>query len=99
MGIKRIKIMEDLPLETGKTYMTKFQTKEMFTVTRIDVDKNGKRSRTVHGIYENHPDIGVCGIDVDRLIADKREIGERDVCDCCGLPIDEKYKGKKYLDF
>ena len=99
MGIKKIKIMEDLPLEEGKTYMTKFQTKEMFTVVKIEVDKNGKQSRTIKGIYEKSSDLGVVGIDIDRLIADKKVVGERDVCDCCSQPIDEKHKGKKYQEF
>lgn len=99
MGIKKIKIMEDLPLEEGKTYMTKFQTKEMFKVVKIEFDKNGKQSRTIKGIYEKSPGLGVVGIDIDRLIADKKVVGEREVCDCCSHPIDEKHQGKKHFDF
>lgn len=95
MGIKKIKIMQDIPLEEGKSYMTKFQTKERFTVTKITVNKEGKQT-SIKGIYENSPDLGECSISIDRIIHEKIEIGEKEVCDCCSTPLNEKHKGNKF---
>jgi len=92
MGTKKIKITRDLPFEEGKTYMTKFATHEMFTVSKVN-------AHTVDGIYEKAPHLGVCPLSIDRLIADKEDIGEKEVCDCCSQPLDQKYKGKKFTDF
>jgi hypothetical protein len=96
MAIKKIKIIEDIPLIEGQTYMTKFQTKEMFTVTKITVDKKGNQH--IKGIYEKSPGLGECGISTDRIIHDKKEIGEKEVCDHCGQPVNEKSKGK-FINF
>ena len=62
MGIKTIKIFENVPFEEGKTYMTKFATKQMFTVTKITVDKSGKQTK-IEGLYVGNEDAGVCPID------------------------------------
>jgi hypothetical protein len=97
MGIRKIKVMEDLPFEVGKTYMTKMQTKEMFTITKINVDvKTGKQKDQIEGIYPTRPDLGTCPFRLERLISDKKEVGEKEVCDCCSQPLEEKYKGKRF---
>lgn len=98
MGIKKIKLLEDVPLVEGKTYMTKFATKEMFTVTKIILDKTGRQVST-KGIYEKCPDLGECPLGVDRLIHEKIEVGESEVCDCCSHPILSKFKGKRFDSF
>ncbi len=87
MGIIKQKIFADLPFVEGKTYMTKFQTKEMFTVKKVITDKN--RKQRVYGIYEKSPHLGECGLDTDRLIADKTFLLEMEVCDGCGRPINQ----------
>lgn len=92
-GIKKIKIYEDLPIEE-KLYDTKFATKWTFDVKKIIVDKKTGKQLSVQGLYSNNPE-QICPLDIGRLIADKKEIGEKDVCAKCNHPIDEKYEGKK----
>jgi hypothetical protein len=98
MGVKKLKITEDFPVEEGKIYLTKFQTKERFQVIKITLDKKGKQVR-VEGIYENSKHLGLCPISIDRLVLEKKVIEEKDVCDCCSLPLSEPYSGKKFNDF
>lgn len=40
-----------------------------------------------------------CPLDIGRLVVEERIIGENKVCDCCLLPLNEKYEGKKYIEF
>lgn len=90
---KRIKVHKDLPFEEGKTYTTKMQTKEKFTITEIlykETKENGvtiKTPRLFMGIYEKCPHLGPCPMYVDRLIPETMEIGEIEVCGKCGEPI------------
>lgn len=89
--------MEDVPLEVGKSYDTK-NRQGFFLVNKINLDKRGNQMQC-WGIYLNTPDLGVCPIGADRLIGEKKIIGEKEACDCCLLPLDEKYSGKKFVDF
>lgn len=63
--IKEIKI--EKPFEEGKTYITKFATKERFTVHKIDVNHSGKQIKCF-GVYENSPGLLNCPLDPERLI-------------------------------
>lgn len=63
----------DLPLEVDKTYKTKFQTKDTFTIRRIDKKSTGVII-TVWGIYDSHPDLGICPLSPERIIPDKMEV-------------------------
>jgi len=66
----------EMPFEIGQTYVTKMQTGEKFTITKIGKSK-------VYGIYENHPDIGECPLNAERLIPRKQFTGvEYEVCVC-----------------
>ena len=91
----KIKIpkFKELPLEVGKTYMTKFATKERFTLTRDPYKrKDGiiyHVDNTVYGIYENVPHLGECPLNIDRLIHEKEKIGEIEVCSKCKTPLSE----------
>lgn len=91
--IKEIKKFKDLPFEEGKVYKTKFQTGEMFKITKINkrffksVNHTSEIITGFEGIYLSHPDIGICPLAVDRLIADKIEDGIEEVCGHCGKPI------------
>lgn len=93
MGVKRIKQHKDLPFEEGKTYTTKFQTGERFLLNKIiwkEIKIEGemiKRMILFEGIYENSPDLGQCRLNIDRLIPERVESGEIDVCDYCNTPI------------
>ena len=82
MGIKKIKEFKDLPFEVDKTYMTKFQIKEMFEIKEITLDKDNKQI-SVKGIYENSKHLGICPLSIERLIPLKEEIGEIEICDKC----------------
>ena len=82
MGIKKIKDFKDLPFEVNKSYMTKFQTKEMFTIKEILLGKDGKQIG-IKGIYENAKHLGICPLSIERLIPEKIEIGEIEICDKC----------------
>lgn len=85
--IQKIKKQVDLPLLVGKTYKTKFATGEDFTITSIDVNKNGKTTR-IMGIYSNHPDLGPCPLNEDRIIPEKTFNGEvMELCSNCGDTI------------
>jgi len=83
--IEIVPTYNDLPIEVGKTYRTKFQTGEMFTVTKI-IEKSGK-ILWFEGIYADHVYIGVCPIGNERLIPETVLSGERNVCSKCGEPI------------
>jgi len=87
---KEIKKFKDLPFEEGKTYRTKFQTGELFQITKIrktyfkSVNYTVEKIIGFEGIYLSHPHIGVCPLAADRLIADKIEDGIEKVCEHCG---------------
>jgi hypothetical protein len=70
MSLKVVNIIKELPLEVDKTYITKFSTKESFTIKRIDTNSNG-RPITVWGIYEKSPHLGICPLNPERLFPDK----------------------------
>lgn len=92
--ITKIKNYKELPFEVNKTYRTKLQTGEQFTVTR-DVYKRNKDglilgiSDTIWGIWEKHPHLGECPIAKERLIPDKEYIGDVEVCSKCNTPINK----------
>ncbi len=82
---KIIKNYISLPLEEGKTYQTKFCTLENFTITKIKYIKN--KAISVEGIYENAPHLGICPLAVERLIPEKIESDQVEVCSNCLEPI------------
>lgn len=64
-----------LPLEEGKTYDTKFQTKLKFTITKINTGKDGKIV-SIQGFYDDKKDF-ICPINSDRIIpetVEKRQV-------------------------
>ncbi len=88
MKTKFIKIIKELPLEVGKTYVTKTQVPENFRITKIDADpkKDGEQIR-IYGVYEryeNRPDMHNCPLPPDRLIHETVEDGQKEVCAHCG---------------
>lgn len=83
---KTIKQYKDLPYEEGKVYKTKFQTGESFLLKKVVTAKDGKIIR-FDGIYLSSPDIGVCPLGSDRLIADRVEDGEIEVYGECMKPL------------
>lgn len=83
MGMKKIVLRNDLPLEVDKTYVTKFQTKEKFTVKVINTNKYGEQV-SVMGIYEKSPHLGNCPLPVERLIHDTEPGDTVEVCEHCG---------------
>lgn len=88
---KTVPIYEEIPLEVGKTYQTRMATNDMFTITEIRYKetKNDKVIVSIMGIYKNAPHLGPCPINPGRLIPERFESGTREVCDCCGTPINE----------
>lgn len=91
--IKEIKKYKDLPFEEGKVYKTKFQTGEMFKITKINkrffksVNHSAEIIIGFEGIYLSHSHIGVCPLAVDRLIPEKVEDGTINVCEHCNKEI------------
>lgn len=71
----------DLPLEVNKTYKTKMQSGELFTITKII------NNSYVEGIYANSPDLGKCPLLADRLINDKILVDTIEYCKTCGKEI------------
>lgn len=95
MGIKKIKILQSVPVEEGKSYDTK-NLQGLFLVKKISVNKNGEQM-TAWGTYLN-TGVENCPIGVDRLITDKIVIDEQEACDCCSFPLKEKHSGK-FINF
>lgn len=93
MGVRKIKKYKPLPFEEGRTYRTKMQTGEKFTISKIVSDPFGNILKFM-GVYESSPHLGDCPLNPDRLNPDMVEDGEVEVCDNpkCGFPIHEKFK-------
>lgn len=90
MAIKQVSELVDLELEEGKTYKTKFQTGELFTIKRIVTRPflNTTKIVRLEGIYEKHSHLGLCPLDPERLIPDKKSVVvDVEVCDCCGKEL------------
>lgn len=82
---KKIKTYKDLPFEEGKVYRTKFQTGERFLIKEII--KNKDKIIGFKGIYESTPQLGVCPLNSDRLVAERIEGEDLEVCNKCNEPI------------
>lgn len=95
MGIKILKITENFPVEIGKSYDTK-NSQGLFLVSKITTDKRGKQG-IIWGTYLKS-NLENCPLDVGRLIVDKKTIEEKEICDCCLLPLNETYV-KKHIEF
>lgn len=87
--IKIITIYKELPAEEGKTYKTRFQTGENFTLIKIVKRPGSDIVLWYEGIYEKYPHLGLCPIGPDRLILDSVADGELEICGNCGKPIHE----------
>lgn len=87
--IKKVKTYRDLPLEEGKIYKTKLSTGENFLIKKIIFKEYGENRVPVglEGIWENHPNAGICPLPLERLIPEREETGEIEVCSNCGEPI------------
>ena len=94
--LKKIKTYKELPFEEGKTYTTRFATAETFLLKEIvwKEFKEGnimiKKMILFRGIYQKCPDLGLCPLNIDRLIPDRIEDGEMEVCEKCGEPINKQ---------
>lgn len=92
MIIKKKKF-RDLPIEEGKSYVTRFQTGELFFVKKVKkiFFKSGgvsvEKVVGYEGIYWNAKHLGICPLAVDRLIPQRVEDGFMYVCDCCNTEI------------
>lgn len=66
----------DLEFEVDKTYKTKFQTGELFTIKKIITKPflNTIKVIRLEGIYESHRNIGLCPLDPERLIPERKRI-------------------------
>lgn len=74
--IKEKEEFVDLEFEVDKTYKTKFQTGELFTIKKIITKPFLNTTKVVRfeGIFHSHPNIGLCPIDPERLIPEKKRI-------------------------
>ena len=83
--IKKVKIFEDLPIEEGKTYKTRFATGDLFLVQKVKKIKFygniPDKVISFEGLYVGREDIGVCPLAIDRLIPEKKLIGSKIVSD------------------
>jgi hypothetical protein len=71
--IKEKEEFVDLEFEVDKTYKTKFQTGELFTIKKIRTKPFLNTTKVIgfEGIYVSHPHVGLCSIDPERLISEK----------------------------
>lgn len=74
--IKEKEDFVDLEFEVGKTYKTKFQTGELFRVEKIITRPflNTTKVVRLEGVYLTHPNIGLCPLDPERLIPERKRI-------------------------
>lgn len=87
MSIDIIKTYKDIPFEEGKTYKTKFATGEYFMINSIKHAKVTQQAIEIKGIYLNNTYLGDCTISPERLIPERKEIGEHRVCSKCKTVI------------
>lgn len=62
-------------MEVGKTYKTKFQTEEKFTIEKINTNTKGEITK-VWGWYENSPNLKMCPLSPERLQTEKETMSE-----------------------
>lgn len=79
-------IYEDVPLEPGKRYQTKFQTGDWATL--VDVVIHKEKIVGLKVIYESKEYLGVCPLGPDRLIQEKIKIKEVECCPNCGHELE-----------
>lgn len=74
--IKEKEEFVDFEFEVDKTYKTKFQTGELFTIKEIRTRPFLATTKVIgfYDIYESHPHLGLCPLDPERLIPDKQRI-------------------------
>ena len=83
-GIREEYIQVDKPLELNKTYKTKMQTGEKFTITEIITSKPSEKIINVKGIYESSPHLESCPLDPERLIPETETVvKEIPICRYC----------------
>jgi hypothetical protein len=72
----------DLTFEVGQTYITKMQTADKFTISKVEFDKKTKKIILVHGTYNDNYDL-LCRLTPDRLIPRQEATGKiLDECLC-----------------
>lgn len=89
--MKKLKREEiDLPFVVGETYVSKMQTAEKFTVSKITTKHNKATGKNeiirLEGIWEKAPHLGDCPLNPDRLIPRKEFTGKEyyvNVCPKC----------------
>jgi hypothetical protein len=92
MIIKKKKF-RDLQIEEGKSYVTRFQSRELFFVKKVKKiffksgDVSVEKVIGYEGIYWNARHLGLCPLAVDRLIPERVEDGFIYVCDCCDKEV------------
>ena len=85
---KKVKEYEPLPFEIGKTYLTKYASGDMFTITRFECNKVGKILKA-YGLFEEKPyreGWGEMPMELERLNPHTRPIGrdiEYTICPHC----------------
>lgn len=74
--IKEKEEFVDLEFEVDKTYKTKFQTGEVFTIKEIRTRPFLGTTKVIglYGIYLSHPHLGLCSLNPERLIPEKKRI-------------------------
>ena len=74
--IKEKEEFVDLEFEVDKTYKTKFQTGELFLIKKIITRPFLNTTKVIRfeGIYLSHPHIGICPIDPERLMPERKRI-------------------------
>lgn len=89
-------VYKPLPFEEGKIYTTKFATKEKFELKKIlwKEEKIKDEVFTVaymfYGIYLEHPHLGLCSLNVDRLIPEEVYSHSVNTCPHCKNEIELK---------
>lgn len=90
--------MVDLPFEVDKTYKTKMQVSEGFTIKRIIYHPQDKtKAMWVEGIYETAPHLGLCPLNVDRLVADSQVVENDEFREAWRKEIKRYHKEREHM--
>lgn len=88
----------NLPLELDKTYNTRFQESTQFQVKRIVYHpKELDKQIWVEGIYLDKPHLGLCPLNVDRLIADTQEVLDDDFKEAWKQEVKRYHKEREHM--
>lgn len=95
--MKRFKTIP-LPFEENKTYKTNTSLSENFKITRIVYHSQDKTKMIwVEGIYEHLPHLGVCPLNLDRLVPETEIVENPEFMEAWRKELKRYHKEREHL--